>query len=69
MDVDEDGHLGRIGESSDSGEDSDPAFTSFKEMLEKGRGKVKAPVTRKKKVEELGPSGKSWTPLEKQARQ
>jgi DNA mismatch repair protein MSH3 len=32
----------------------------------KGKGKGKAAITRKKKVEEVGPSGQTYTPLEKQ---
>lgn len=52
-------------ETDDSGEDSDPAFTSFKEMLSKGKGKAPAA---KKTAQEVGPSGQTWTPLEKQVR-
>lgn len=49
-------------------DDSDAAFAPFREELSNPRGKGKAPATRKKKVEEVGPSGQTWTPLEKQVR-
>ncbi|KAF7968561.1 hypothetical protein HWV62_30097 [Athelia sp. TMB] len=57
------------GSSESSGDESDAAFASFKEVLAKSKGTGKAASklpARKKKDEELGPSGKSWTPLEKQ---
>jgi hypothetical protein len=60
MDVDSENHL--AGNETD---DSDPAFTAFQEQLSNKRGKGKAPVARKK-VEEVGPSGQTWTPLERQ---
>lgn len=56
-------------ESAGSGEDSDAAFTLFKKVLLKSKGKGKAASAAvKKKVEDLGPSGQTWTPLEKQVR-
>jgi DNA mismatch repair protein MSH3 len=53
-------------DSDDSGRDSDSAFMSFQEMLSDKRGKGKVPAVRKKKVGGIGPSGQTWTPLEKQ---
>lgn len=47
-------------EEQSAGEE-DAAFASFQEVLAKSKGPA-----RKKKVEELGPSGQPWTPLEKQ---
>jgi len=50
------------------GNDSDPTFTALHDQFSnksKDRGKGKA---LKKKVEDVGPSGQTWTPLEKQVR-
>lgn len=55
-----------------SGSDSDAAFTALQEQFSnKSKGKNKARpsiASQKKKVEDLGPSGEPWTPLEKQVR-
>lgn len=65
MDVDSDDNLA-ANESDSSKHDSETAFASFQGLLSKKRGKGKAPGAYKKKVEEVGPSGQTWTPLEKQ---
>ncbi|KAK7014986.1 DNA mismatch repair protein MSH3 [Favolaschia claudopus] len=52
-------------EASNSGNDSDPAFEKLSEMFS-AKGKKKAT---KKPVEEIGPSGETYTPLENQVRQ
>ena len=52
-----------------SGNDSDSAFTALQEHFSnksKGKSKSGAYGSRKKKVEELGPCGEPWTPLEQQ---
>ncbi|KAJ7489851.1 muts domain V-domain-containing protein [Mycena galericulata] len=47
-----------------SDDDSDHVFTEFSELVERGKSEK---VTRKSKaVEEIGPGGETWTPLEKQ---
>lgn len=50
-------------EEEDSAGEEDAAFASFQEVIAKSKGPA-----RRKKVEELGPSGQPWTPLEKQVR-
>ena len=65
MDVDSEDHP--AGDETDSSRhDVDAAFTSFQELLSKKRSKGKAPATHNKRVDEVGPSGETWTPLEKQ---
>lgn len=56
-------------DTDDSGSDSDPAFTVLHKQFSnkpKDRGKSKVPLPRKQKVEDVGPSGQTWTPLEQQ---
>ncbi|KAJ7740749.1 muts domain V-domain-containing protein [Mycena maculata] len=52
--------------SSDS--DSDHAFTELTQMFssKSGKGKTKKVSRKPKAVDEIGPSGETWTPLEKQ---
>lgn len=71
MDVDHNPELHeyKAGDTDGSGSDSDPAFTTLHKQFSnksKDRGKGKAPLIRKQKVEDVGPSGQTWTPLEKQ---
>lgn len=56
------------GDETDSDQDLDSAFTSFREVLSNKRRKGQALTAQKKKVEEVGPNGQTWTPLEKQVR-
>lgn len=65
---DRDRDEGEESAGGESGDESDAAFASFKEVLAKSKGKGPQAVARKKKVEEVGPSGQPWTPLEKQVR-
>jgi DNA mismatch repair protein MSH3 len=64
MDVDSDHPT--VDEMDHSNHDSDSAFASFQELLSKKRGKGKAPTAHDKRADEMGPSGQTWTPLEKQ---
>lgn len=72
LEVDSDAGPGDGETSGNSGDDSDEAFKKLTEMFSnktqgkaKGKAKAKAPP-KAKVVEPLGPSGKSYTPLEKQ---
>ncbi|KAI0059076.1 DNA mismatch repair protein MSH3 [Artomyces pyxidatus] len=60
---------------SDSGDESDGKFKELQEMFShSGKGRKKKPKTKTapakpvKRVEEIGPSGESYTPLEQQVR-
>lgn len=55
-----------VDETDHSSHDSDSAFTSFQELLSKKRGKGKTPTAHVRRADEVGPSGQTWTPLEKQ---
>lgn len=64
----------KAAELESSGDESDPQFSNLLQMFanskskKKGKRKATAPSSRQKKIEEVGPSGQTYTALELQVR-
>ncbi|KAI0948577.1 hypothetical protein AcV7_009281 [Taiwanofungus camphoratus] len=65
----------KAAELESSGDESDPQFSNLLQMFanskskKKGKRKATAPSSRQKKIEEVGPSGQTYTALELQVRE